>query len=99
MLAASVGIDTSVEADIGAVVVGDDGTRGVFEELGLQGRVFRVGPLRIALVPQGFEAVRGVRRGATPAFWGRIFTHWTAAPPPSRGRQSSAYARYASLLL
>src|SRR5262245_36020370 len=83
MLATSIGIHAGIEAEIGAVDVGNDRARGILKELGLQRRVFRVSPLRIALVPQRFEAVRRIRRSAPPASWGRLFTHWAPSPHSS----------------
>ena len=77
MLTAAVRIDAGAEADIGAVIGGDDGPGGVFQELrlraGLQGSVLA----GFGLVAQAFEPIGRVV-GSTPAVNG-IQVGWHAA--------------------
>jgi hypothetical protein len=80
MLTASVGVDASVEADIRAVIVGNDRTRRVSEELCLESRVFQIVPLRIAAVPKWLKSIWRIDRGAAATLWGRALRHGTIAP-------------------
>ena len=70
MLAAPVGIDRTVEADIGRIVAGDDLSRGVERDRGLERRQFiEALPAVVEGDPRfGLEAaaVVGLRAAATP---------------------------------
>src|SRR5262245_55980904 len=68
MLAAAVRVHARVEADVGALVGGDDGARGVGEELRRGALLLQLGALLgRRLRAQGLEAVRGIAaRAACP---------------------------------
>jgi hypothetical protein len=72
VLAAAIGIDRAVEADIGGVVAGDDFSRGVDGDRGLERRQFvEALPAVVERDPRlGLEAaaVIGLRAAATPPF-------------------------------
>src|SRR5258708_31054494 len=74
MLAAAVGVDTRVEADVRTLIISDDGARAVFEELGArQGILFRV-PIGIGFEMDFLEAVGRV--AGRPARGRRCWTGW-----------------------
>src|SRR5712691_7398032 len=66
MLAPPVGIDAGIEANVGAVVVIDDGARFVFQENGVGGRVLRLVPFA-CLIGRFFESIRRITRGPAPS--------------------------------
>ena len=57
VLAAAIGIDAGFEADVGAVVVGNDGAGAVFEELGARRRVFFGIPVGVGFEVEFLEAI------------------------------------------
>src|SRR5947208_3426415 len=67
MLASAIGVDAVREADVGAVVGGDDRAGGVVIELGARGGAVGVEARGVLLVVQRDEAVRRVVSGAATA--------------------------------
>src|SRR5919112_699159 len=66
MAASPVRVDARVEADVGAVVAGDDRTRGVTQVDRLRSRLYSIRPLGLRLDLDPLEAILGiVRRPAT----------------------------------
>ena len=67
VLAAAVGIDAGVEADVRAVVVGQDAGGAVVEKLRARpGMGFAVLGVRIPFEVEGFEAIGRIGGGAAP---------------------------------
>src|SRR5207253_299783 len=80
MLAAAIGIDADLKADVRAVVAGDDGAGDVAEELRVRRGALIRADVRVRLVMQGVEPVRCVLRRAASANGLVEFRH---LPPPS----------------
>src|SRR5258708_7836885 len=74
---AAIGIDAGVETNVGAVVISDDGTRGVAEKLGRRSRPF-LGVFRIGLMVKPVETVGRICRRAATVDWRVGFLHGCA---------------------
>src|SRR6185369_11974248 len=69
MFAAAIGIDAGVEADVGTVIGGDDGARGVPQKYGRRGHVIFGSSIGIALVDDLFEATGRIGGSAATVNW------------------------------
>jgi hypothetical protein len=77
VLAAPIRVDPGVEPDIGALVVGDDGLRGVLQEFGFSRAFLLLGieVFELGLVGEFFEPAGGIGLGASSARGGMFGVH------------------------
>src|SRR5437879_13461141 len=90
VFAAAVGIDAGAEADVGAVVAGDDGARGIFQELSLrERRILICYVVGIRLVMKALKAIGRIMRSAAA-----VDRFWLARhdAPSVHGLRGSAWA-------
>src|SRR4051794_30766839 len=82
MLTAAVGVQAGLEADVGAVVVGDDAAGLVFKELGRGTRLVYVFRVRVGVgeITGGFKPAGGVLGSASPGQL-LLFHFWVQALP------------------
>src|SRR6516164_3276713 len=74
VLAAAIGIDAGVEADIGAVVVGNDCARRISKELSSRRGAIRFG-FRVRFILKQLKTIGRIRRSPAAADWRQFRCH------------------------